>query len=521
MVDATWSRRSLLKGAVGAGALAATGGIVAACSTDTSAPNGTASPNAEVNGRSGFAMPAEIESSAGVLRAELVCTSSTSVIGGTSVRTMTYGATAPGPTLRARPGDTLRITLVNNLAEATSGGGMMMGGGQGNGGMQGQGMSDNGTNLHTHGLHVSPSGNSDNVFLDVARGARQEYEIAIPADHWGGLNWYHPHRHGAVSHQVLGGMAGAIVIAGPLDEVPEVREAGEDLLVLQRIQDGPAMLVRMAEMHDDRSLSLSGNPLFTVNGVVAPQLQMRPGEVRRWRIVNADPIDYFDLTLLDAKGRSLPGGLKFLARDGMTLPKLVESDSHVMVPGNRFDVLVQAPATPGTFSLVGRTATGFGQPDVTFATVVVSGSPVKMGLPTKLPAQITPIPASAVTQRQVVEFGSWGNAMTVNGLTFDQGPSVVELKLGTVAEWEVRNLSDQPHAFHIHTNPFYVVAENGRPVAEPAFWDTYPIPPATGPTTPGSITVRMAPTDFTGKIVMHCHILPHEDAGMMAVVNLV
>ena len=66
-----------------------------------------------------------------------------------------------------------------------------------------------------------------------------------------------------------------------------------------------------------------------------------------------------------------------------------------------------------------------------------------------------------------------------------------------------------------------MVAENGRPVAEPAFWDTYPIPPATGPTTPGSITVRMAPTDFTGKIVMHCHILPHEDAGMMAVVNLV
>ncbi len=458
MGDPAWSRRSLLKGAAGAGALAATAGVIAACSSETSAPVGTASPGTAPTGGSGLVVPTQIESSAGVLRAELVCNGSTSVISGNSIRTMTYGAAAPGPTLRARPGDTLRIALVNNLPESSSGGGMMMGGGQGNGGMQGQGMSDNGTNLHTHGLHVSPSGNSDNVFLDVARGAQQQYEIAIPADHWGGLNWYHPHRHGAVSHQVLGGMSGAIIISGPLDDVPQVREAGEDLMVLQRIQDGPPMLVRMAEMHDDRSLSLSGTPLFTVNGVVAPQLQMRPGEVRRWRIVNADPIDYFNLTLMDAKGMSIPGGLKFLARDGMTLPALVEADSHVMVPGNRFDLLVQAPATPGTFSLVGRTATGFGQPDITFVRVTVTGSPVKMGLPTKLPAQVKPIPAAAVTQRQVVEFGSWGNAMTVNGLTFDQGPSVVELKLGTVVEWEVRNLSDQPHAFHIHTNPFYVVA---------------------------------------------------------------
>lgn len=111
--------------------------------------------------------------------------------------------------------------------------------------------------------------------------------------------------------------------------------------------------------------------------------------------------------------------------------------------------------------------------------------------------------------------------MVVNGVSFLAGPDEMDLELGSVAEWTVLNLSDQDHAFHIHTNPFYVVAENDIPVSSPAFYDTYPIPPAIGPDTPGSITIRMRPKRFTGRIVQHCHILPHEDAGMMGVVNLV
>src|SRR5690606_13518743 len=92
------------------------------------------------------------------------------------------------------------------------------------------------TNLHTHGLHVSPVGNSDNVFLSILPGEVQDYEIEIPDDHPGGLFWYHPHHHGGVCQQVRAGMAGALIVRGELDEVTEVAAATEQVMVLQAIE---------------------------------------------------------------------------------------------------------------------------------------------------------------------------------------------------------------------------------------------------------------------------------------------
>ena len=94
------------------------------------------------------------------------------------------------------------------------------------------------TNLHTHGLHVSPGGNSDNVFLTVAPGEARPYEIRVPGDHPGGIFWYHPHRHGGVAQQVRGGMAGMIVVRGEIDRVKEVRDAKERIMVLQALELG-------------------------------------------------------------------------------------------------------------------------------------------------------------------------------------------------------------------------------------------------------------------------------------------
>jgi FtsP/CotA-like multicopper oxidase with cupredoxin domain len=226
------------------------------------------------------------------------------------------------------------------------------------------------------------------------------------------------------------------------------------------------------------------------------------------------------VALVGADGAPVPGSLHILAHDGITLPQVTTVDNQLMVPGNRLDVLVQMPAATGEVKLVGRAVPGFGQPDITFLTVEVAGEPVSMAVPDALPAQIEPIPADAVVTRRTVQFGSWTNAMTINGVSFDDGPDEVPMAVGSVEEWTIENLSDQDHAFHIHTNPFYVVAENGIPEATPIFWDTYPIPPATAEGSPGSITVRFRPTEFTGRIVQHCHILPHEDAGMMGVVVL-
>ena len=140
------------------------------------------------------------------------------------VRTSAYDGALPGSTWELDPGQTLRVELVNELPpldhtdhpvemdrphEWTT------------------------TNLHTHGLHVSPEGDGDNVFVTIEPGERHQYEIEVPDDHPGGLFWYHPHRHGGVAQQIRGGMAGAIIVRGELDEVPEVAAAEERLMVIQ------------------------------------------------------------------------------------------------------------------------------------------------------------------------------------------------------------------------------------------------------------------------------------------------
>ena len=99
---------------------------------------------------------------------------------------LTVNGTTPGPTLRVKPGDRMRLVLDNRTGHRT--------------------------NLHTHGLHVSPPGNADNPFLDIAAGAQFTYEIDIPRDHPGGLYWYHPHLHHHVAEQVFAGFFGAIIV---------------------------------------------------------------------------------------------------------------------------------------------------------------------------------------------------------------------------------------------------------------------------------------------------------------------
>ncbi|HEY5155216.1 MAG TPA: multicopper oxidase domain-containing protein, partial [Acidimicrobiales bacterium] len=112
---------------------------------------------------------------------------------------LTYNGSTPGPTMRVRPGDVLTVTLDNRL--------------------------DAPTNLHTHGLHVSPGGDSDNIFVMVEPGRQHTYRYEIPADHPSGTFWYHPHHHGLVAPQVFGGLAGAIIVEDAIDRLPELTAA--------------------------------------------------------------------------------------------------------------------------------------------------------------------------------------------------------------------------------------------------------------------------------------------------------
>jgi suppressor of ftsI len=381
--------------------------------------------------------------------------------------TMSYEGSIPGPTLRVRPGDRLKIRLINSL-----------------GGRD--------TNLHTHGMHVSPSGNSDNVFIHVQDNEIFDYEYEIPADHPAGLYWYHPHVHGNSREQVEGGLAGAIVVEGGLDDLPEFQQWTERLLVLQ----GP--------FRDGHGAQ------YWVNGLLNPAISIRPGETQRWRILNASANPFFHLALAGHQ-------FHLIEVDGNPLPRRETVDELLLGPGERGTVLIQGDAA-GVYELQSLAwgEGGQAQPGFTVATLMVEG---EAETPAALPDDLIALPDlrdAPIARRRDITFQMQAvdPVFAIDGKGFDPDRVDQTVELDTVEEWVVRNDSDEWHPFHIHVNDFQVMLVNGEPVPL-RYEDTIGVPPH------GEIVIRIPFRDFTGKFVYHCHILVHEDFGMMAVVDVV
>jgi FtsP/CotA-like multicopper oxidase with cupredoxin domain len=367
------------------------------------------------------------------------------------------------------------------------------------------------TNLHVHGFHVSPEGNSDNIFLTVKAGENFQYEYQIPADHPGGLYWYHPHLHGTVTNQVFGGMAGPIIIEGDIDALPGIAGVPERLLVLQATQlDPDGSVLNIVDVPPSMQKKYSR----LVNGQLNPTTTIRTGETQRWRILNATAnVTY----LLHLDGHQLHQ----IAKDGNTLNETWTRDAINLAPGERVEVLVQAgPA--GTYAL--RTlpiSTGFTtQKDATLATLVVDGAPMT---PEPLPTTLLPVEDLSTVdidaqRRFTFQNGTFpatpqDSSFWVNNKAFDGTRDDAVVRLNTTEEWVIRNASGTWHPFHIHVNDYQVVAVNGQPVPVRYHEDTTGIPPF------GEFTMRTRFRDFPGRWVFHCHILLHEDHGMMGTVR--
>lgn len=452
-----------------------------------------------------FTEPPVITSSNGVLTATLKAEKKVTKIGNQEVLTNVYNGLFAPPTLRAKPGDTINLTLVNAL--------------------------DKSTNVHTHGLTVSPLGNSDNVFIEIPAGTTFNYEIRIPKNQAPGTYWYHPHFHGFTSSQTGGGMSGALIIEGTLAQFPvPLQKVKERLFLLKDLIVTPTS--KGQEEFDSEADSNSGTTR-TINTQVNPTINIAPGETQYWRLANISANIYYNL--------KLDGHILYeIARDGNMRNRVVENSEILIPPAARVDVFVQGGKSGiYQFRTLAMTtgSSGDSYPEVVMATVVSQGKPqIPLTIPTKLKS-VPDLRKLTITNRRTMVFSESadGNQFYINGKQFGGGikmdhskmkmpmnmsqdyPADTTVKLGSIEEWTLVNNSDEMHVFHIHQIDFQVIELNGKPVEFIGHQDTVNMPPKS------TIKIILPFTDpiIVGKFVYHCHILRHEDNGMMATIEVV
>jgi FtsP/CotA-like multicopper oxidase with cupredoxin domain len=447
----------------------------------------------------------------GVLSTNLSCAYAYRNIGGRRLYLRSYEG-ALGPTLRMKPGETLKIRLTNDFPP--------------NRDILPSNPSYphqfNNTNFHFHGAHCSPSGIADNVMRSMVPGKSYDIEITLPADHTSGTYWYHPHHHGSADVQVASGMAGAIIVEGDFADLPEIAQARERVMLLVQVVFDPfGMVEDFVTVFPE-----SSTRFLAINGQRRPTIDMRPGEVQRWRLVGSQ---YQNYMLLELDKRQL----NVIAYDGIQLGSLQELKQLLIAPGQRADVLVQA-GSAGTYELKAMPFDQLHPMSIgPLARVVVAGEPLPMKLPAALPKPpLETIRDSEITGRRTLVLSTIGDppendpggqwqefTLLIDGKTFDPSRIDQRVPLGAVEAWTIRNpdLRDD-HAFHIHTNPFQITQVNGQPQADLQWRDTVVVPRKAD--REGSVVLRSRFLDYTGVFMLHCHMMNHEEMGMMQAVEV-
>ncbi len=527
--------------------------------------------------------PTEAKSENGVLTYEMSVQYGDPIVDGITLDYRTFNGKFPPDTLVARAGDKLKIHFINNLPSSEE---------------------DhyhphniniphgfNNTNLHTHGLNVSPEGNEDNVLLVLRPGDTFDYEINLPEDHPSGLYWYHPHKHGSALHQLGSGMCGFLRIEGGEDDlrqIPEIAAAqAVDLEFHELIFDiqgrTPAEGLGEAAAGNPDPDPEARNPIisllkreaflrYTINGLAVdegffategagpftpPTLRMRPGELQHWRFGLLCHLQTYNFVLEGHK-------LRVAAWDGITADQIEVYNNLVLGPANRVDLLIKASNTPGTYAFkmvfeqFGEQTIGpypilfspgaaYPSGELTVFNLIVEGDPMPMRLPAALnppSARLPYILDHEITRHRQIDFKVTGEIQIdpttfafiedtrkyyINNLQFSGNRINETMLLGTAEEWTITNnhlgqhqFPQINHPFHIHVNWFQVMSihhADGH-VEYPnnglgRWMDSVDVPFG------GKTVIRHRFEHFPGIFPFHCHVIAHEDEGMMQLVEVV
>ena len=525
------------------------------------------------------AQPEELRSHDGQLKVDLTYTNFTAVNGQEEYCYQLQDG-GQAPTLRLQPGDLLILNLKNKLKPSEALPASQHGAGMRIPGACAQGeMTALSTNLHFHGLTVPPSCHQDDVLHTAIQPGEApfEYRIRIPSNEPPGLYWYHPHIHGFTNPQVLGGASGAIIVGGI--ERANRRLAGlhEQLFVI-RDQEllhpdaEPANggltppVFRDAEGDILNTGTGAGKPAkdLSINFVPVPYpdyspatILVRPAERQLWRMLNASALTYIDLQLLAGNAPQSIGVVSLdgipINENGMTPDRVLWTNHVFLPPGSRVEFIFKGIPKGIQASLITRSVdtgpAGENDPARPLANIVVSDTapqppsqlaaspqPLRSQAPVWAPVwlgSVKPVRTRTLYFSERPQDPNSPASRTVFMLTEDGKPPLpfdphavdpdITVNQGEVEDWVIENRSTEAHTFHIHQVHFLLTRWDGIAVDEPFLRDTINVPYWRGKGTPyPSVTLRMdfRDPDAVGTFVYHCHLLEHEDGGMMGTIRV-
>jgi len=444
--------------------------------------------------------PPELRSADGVLRGTLTVAPAEVTVRGRKIVSNVINGNYMAPTLRVRRGDVIRLKAVNEIGKAQ----VNIDGPQP-------------TNVHYHGMDVSPKlPNGDNVFIRIKPDQSLRYDVPIPSNHPLGLHWYHAHVHTYVDDQIGSGVSGMLIVDGFIPEqYPELVGLRQRVMVFKDFtfpgfKDG-----------DARAKSL--------NGYANPPIKARPGEWQVWELGNLGADAFFDMKL---DGHDL----WLIERDGILVLNPVRVGHVFMPPGSRATVAVRAGAA-GEYAWrhlnVDTGPAGDPNPATRLGTFIVSGSrvPADPSILQRLrkgPAQPNRIQPNSdtvaklpVNRTRYIDFSESanGNTFYINDKEYKESRVDTTTRVGQVERWVLRNYSQELHVFHIHQTEFLITKFSGSPdqALGGGLRDVVNLPYAVSGK-PGVVEVKIPFTNpiIAGEFVYHCHLVQHEDAGMMA-----
>ena len=395
-----------------------------------------------------------------------------------------YNGTVPGPTIELREGDSVTIHFHNRLAQTTT--------------------------VHWHGLHI-PAGADGSPLNPVLPGASQDYVFKVPLG-TAGTYWYHPHPDMTTTEQVARGLYGALIVRPADDPLAGIRDR---LLILSDNRFKPDGSIDFPEHMSpagqiDAENGREGNVLL-VNGRAMPTLAIRPGELQRWRIINSSAARIYRLAIPGQK-------LVHVGSDGGLFATPREVDELLIANSERVELLVRG-GEPGT-RVVLQTLPydrydphtrppDWNQPHDLLELRTSTDAPQRATIPTTL-RDVRAIDTKLVAARRAIVFSQG----LINGKKMDMRHVDVSARLGTTEIWQIENVVGMDHPFHLHGFRFQVLDRDGVPEPYVSWKDSVNVPKH------GKVRIAVKFDDFAGKWMFHCHILDHEDMGMMGILLL-